>query len=168
MEKTGKMRKFTEVDFLRRKSGALATRCNLPGCKPEKHHNSREKENPEAIENQCFRESKWRDSASRRNLNRRDCPLGSSLVSVEKAADDISATGSHRRLSPRPFQGLRSSKSQPRRHSKTGGPARGHPGFAVEVAGFEPAAFWSRTKRATKLRYTSMLEPMRGLEPLTC
>ncbi len=38
----------------------------------------------------------------------------------------------------------------------------------VEVAGFEPAAFWSRTKRATKLRYTSMLEPMRGLEPLTC
>ena len=25
----------------------------------------------------------------------------------------------------------------------------------VEVAGFEPAAFWSRTKRATKLRYTS-------------
>ena len=38
----------------------------------------------------------------------------------------------------------------------------------VEVAGFEPAAFWSRTKRATKLRYTSSLEPMRGLEPLTC
>ena len=51
----------------------------------------------------------------------------------------------------------------------------------VEVAGFEPAAFWSRTKRATKLRYTSvkksqairdvtrgkMLEPIRGLEPLT-
>ena len=28
-------------------------------------------------------------------------------------------------------------------------------GFMVEVAGFEPAAFWSRTKRATKLRYTS-------------
>ena len=27
--------------------------------------------------------------------------------------------------------------------------------FVVEVAGFEPAAFWSRTKRATKLRYTS-------------
>ena len=26
----------------------------------------------------------------------------------------------------------------------------------VEVAGFEPAAFWSRTKRATKLRYTSV------------
>lgn len=25
--------------------------------------------------------------------------------------------------------------------------------FGVEVAGFEPAAFWSRTKRATKLRY---------------
>ncbi len=26
-------------------------------------------------------------------------------------------------------------------------------GFLVEVAGFEPAAFWSRTKRATRLRY---------------
>ena len=49
----------------------------------------------------------------------------------------------------------------------------------VEVAGFEPAAFWSRTKRATKLRYTSIrgadegtrtpdLLMMRGLEPLTC
>ncbi len=50
------------------------------------------------------------------------------------------------------------------------------------MAGFEPAAFWSRTKRATKLRYTSVkkiasihglhtgikkLEPIRGLEPLT-
>ncbi len=29
-------------------------------------------------------------------------------------------------------------------------------GLSVEVAGFEPAAFWSRTKRATKLRYTSI------------
>ena len=36
----------------------------------------------------------------------------------------------------------------------------------VEVTGFEPATFWSRTKRATKLRYTS-LEPIKGLEPLT-
>ena len=26
----------------------------------------------------------------------------------------------------------------------------------VEVTGFEPATFWSRTKRATKLRYTSL------------
>ena len=59
---------------------------------------------------------------------------------------------------------------------KTGKSAKnGKPGNAgkstlpgVEVAGFEPAAFWSRTKRATKLRYTSTLEPMRGLEPLTC
>ena len=48
------------------------------------------------------------------------------------------------------------------------GTHEGYPVFVVEVAGFEPAAFWSRTKRATKLRYTSMLEPMRGLEPLTC
>ena len=27
----------------------------------------------------------------------------------------------------------------------------------VEVTGFEPATFWSRTKRATKLRYTSAI-----------
>lgn len=39
---------------------------------------------------------------------------------------------------------------------------------SVEVAGFEPAAFWSRTKRATKLRYTSKSEPTEGLEPSTC
>ena len=39
----------------------------------------------------------------------------------------------------------------------------------IEVTGFEPATFWSRTKRATKLRYTSLnFQPMRGLEPLTC
>ena len=44
-----------------------------------------------------------KDSAPRRNLNRRDCPLGSSLVSVEKGFDEISATGGHRILSPRPF-----------------------------------------------------------------
>ena len=31
-----------------------------------------------------------------------------------------------------------------------------HRADMVEVAGFEPAAFWSRTKRATKLRYTSV------------
>ena len=43
-----------------------------------------------------------------------------------------------------------------------------HRADMVEVAGFEPAAFWSRTKRATKLRYTSSLEPIKGLEPLTC
>ena len=54
-------------------------------------------------------QSKWRDyrASLARNLNRRDSPLGSSLVSVEKAADEISATGGPRRLSPRPFQGLR-------------------------------------------------------------
>lgn len=35
-----------------------------------------------------------------RMLNRRDCPLDRSLVSHEKAADEISATGGPRRLSP--------------------------------------------------------------------
>lgn len=39
---------------------------------------------------------------------------------------------------------------------------------SIEVAGFEPAAFWSRTKRATKLRYAPKLEPMWGLGPQTC
>lgn len=38
----------------------------------------------------------------------------------------------------------------------------------VGVTGFEPATFWSRTKRATKLRYTPRLEPMWGLGPQTC
>ena len=27
--------------------------------------------------------------------------------------------------------------------------------LSIEVVGFEPTAFWSRTKRATRLRYTS-------------
>ena len=49
--------------------------------------------------------SKWRDyrASLARNLNRRDCPQGRSLVSVEKSADEISSTGGRRRLSPRPF-----------------------------------------------------------------
>ena len=37
---------------------------------------------------------------------------------------------------------------------------------SVEVAGFEPAAFWSRTKRATKLRYTSKKRANRGTRTL--
>ena len=35
-----------------------------------------------------------------RNLNRRDCPLGSSLVSVDLGTDETSATGGHRFLAP--------------------------------------------------------------------
>ena len=38
----------------------------------------------------------------------------------------------------------------------------------VGVTGFEPATFYSRSKRATKLRYTPTMEPMSGIEPLTC
>ena len=34
--------------------------------------------------------------------------------------------------------------------------------FILEVTGFEPATFWSRTKRATKLRYTSLQEANEG------
>ena len=40
--------------------------------------------------------------------------------------------------------------------------------WLVGVTGFEPATSSSRTKRATKLRYTPNLEPTSGLEPLTC
>ena len=32
-------------------------------------------------------------------------------------------------------------------------------GFLVRVAGFEPTASWTRTKRDTKLRHTRMLTP---------
>lgn len=38
--------------------------------------------------------------------------------------------------------------------------------FLVEVTGFEPAAFWSRTKRATKLRYTSAYGANEGTRTL--
>ena len=78
------------------------SRCNLGGCKVE---NPQEKQNPGSIDLQCPGESKWRDyrASLARNLNRRDCPQGRSLVSVEKSADEISSTGGRRRLSPRPF-----------------------------------------------------------------
>ena len=39
-------------------------------------------------------------------------------------------------------------------------------GKMVEVTGFEPATFWSRTKRATKLRYTSKKRANRGTRTL--
>ena len=38
--------------------------------------------------------------------------------------------------------------------------------FLVEVTGFEPATFWSRTKRATKLRYTSKYGANEGTRTL--
>ena len=36
----------------------------------------------------------------------------------------------------------------------------------VGVTGFEPTTFWSRTKRATKLRYTSKKRANRGTRTL--
>ncbi len=36
----------------------------------------------------------------------------------------------------------------------------------VEVVGFEPTAFWSRTKRATRLRYTSKKRADKGTRTL--
>ena len=38
--------------------------------------------------------------------------------------------------------------------------------LVVEVTGFEPATFWSRTKRATKLRYTSKYGANEGTRTL--
>ncbi len=38
--------------------------------------------------------------------------------------------------------------------------------YMVEVTGFEPATFWSRTKRATKLRYTSIYGADEGTRTL--
>ena len=36
----------------------------------------------------------------------------------------------------------------------------------IEVVGFEPTAFWSRTKRATRLRYTSKKGADKGTRTL--
>ena len=52
--------------------------------------------------------------------------------------------------------------------NKKGIPVR-IPFCLVGATGFEPTAFWSRTKRATKLRYApKKMEPMWGLGPQTC
>ena len=68
---------------------------------------------------------------------------GDHSLSVEKGFDEISRTAGHRILSPRPYRPrvriLASTDEIPDTR-------KGHPGFRVEVAGFEPAAFWSRTK----------------------
>ena len=46
---------------------------------------------------------------------------------------------------------------RPKMRNKKSGLAFTNPdNLVVEVTGFEPATFWSRTKRATKLRYTSI------------
>ncbi len=42
-------------------------------------------------------------SRSFRNLNRRDCPLGRSLVSVDLTSFEISATGGRKRFAPKAF-----------------------------------------------------------------
>ena len=76
-----------------------------------------------------------RDSPSGRNLNRRDCPQGRSLVSVEKSADEISSTGGRRRISPRPYR-LRV-RIPCHRQTKIRITHKGFPDFCVEVAGFE-------------------------------
>ena len=80
--------------------------------------------------------SKWRDyrASLARNLNRRDCPPGRSLVSVEKAADEISSTGGRRRLSPRPLQG-RVSESTSLLNTENRSTHKGHFGFLCRSGG---------------------------------
>ena len=48
------------------------------------------------------------------------------------------------------------SRSSPALSKKIRRYQKGFSAFLVEVTGLEPTASWSRTKRATKLRYTSM------------
>ena len=88
-----------------RSKGAVR-RLRLRNANRKESENPQEKQNPGSIDLQCPGESKWRDyrASLARNLNRRDCPPGRSLVSVEKAADEISSTGGRRRLSPRPYR----------------------------------------------------------------
>ena len=104
-EKTGNLRKVPEVVFLRRKSVSCRHAATREVADRKKAENPHEKQNPGSIDLQCPGESKWRDyrASLARNLNRRDCPPGRSLVSVEKAADELSSTGGRRLLSPRPF-----------------------------------------------------------------
>ena len=63
--------------------GRVATRSVARG---HVHKNSAEKQNPGSIDFQCPGESKWRDSAPRRNLNRRDCPLDSKESHTHRGA----------------------------------------------------------------------------------
>ena len=51
------------------------------------------------LSDRSLRRRHWRLRPFVHNLNRRNCSLGSLLVSVEKATDEISATGGHRLLS---------------------------------------------------------------------
>jgi hypothetical protein len=64
-EKTGKLRKFTEVVFLRRKSVSCRHAAAWQVAFRKKPANPPKMENPETQENQRFRESKWRDSNPR-------------------------------------------------------------------------------------------------------
>ena len=115
----------------------------------------------------------WRDfrASLARNLNRRCSRLERARRSFRLIRSPLFAYGDAPlgRRSARSPTALQAECPDPcHRQTKIRITRKGFPDFCVEVAGFEPAAFWSRTKRATKLRYTSMHEPMRGLEPLTC
>ena len=72
-EKTGNLRKFTEVIFLRRKSVPCRVVATQQVANRKKPEICQEKQNPGSIVLQCPGESKWRDS--KRNLNLRTAPL---------------------------------------------------------------------------------------------
>ena len=118
-----------------RSKGAVR-RLRLRNADRKKAENPHEKQNPGSIDLQCPGESKWRDyrASLARNLNRRDCPPGRSLVSVEKAADELSSTGGHRRLSPRPFQ-VHGFKSPSFRIAEIRSTRKGHFGFLCRSGG---------------------------------
>jgi len=61
-EKTGKLRKFTEVVFLRRNSVSCRHAAAWQVAFRKKPENPHEKQNPGSIDLQCPGESKWRDS----------------------------------------------------------------------------------------------------------
>ena len=64
-EKTGNLRKSTEVDFWRLKSVPQRPAATRQVANRKNYHKSREKQNPGSIDLQCPGESKWRDSNPR-------------------------------------------------------------------------------------------------------
>ena len=106
-------------------------RCNPASCKPEKTAIPPKTENPESFINQAFRESKWRDSASRRNLNLRTAPLERSHCSFRLIRSPLfrlrrTAHCADVRLAyPRPYRPL--VFEIPPRRQQTGVPVKGTP-----------------------------------------
>ena len=114
-EKTGNLRKVSEVVFLRRKSVSCRHAATREVADRKKAENPHEKQNPGSIDLQCPGESKWRDyrASLARNLNLRTAPLERSHCSFRLIRSPLfrqrrTAHCADVRLAhPRPFQGLR-------------------------------------------------------------